>query len=101
MKHAIMIMAHKDVEQLCRLVEYCSRDCDAFIHFDRKHNLTEQDMDCLKQYPWVRQVVQTHDVYWGGTSVLDCEMSLIRMAYENSDAGYFHLRKGKQIAKAT
>lgn len=54
MKHAIMIMAHKDVEQLCRLVEYFSRDCDAFIHFDRKHNLTEQDMDCLKQYPWVR-----------------------------------------------
>lgn len=95
MKHAIMIMAHKDVEQLCRLVEYFSRDCNVFIHFDKKYDLTEHDVDSLKQYPWVRQVVQTHDVYWGGTSVLDCEMSLIRMAYEKSDAGYFHLISGQ------
>ena len=35
-------MAHKAPEQVCRLVRYFSRDCDVFIHFDRKYDLTKQ-----------------------------------------------------------
>lgn len=36
MKHAILILAHKNVPQLCRLVKYFDRDCEVFIHIDKK-----------------------------------------------------------------
>lgn len=95
MHHSIMIMAHKDIEQICRLVSYFSQDCDVFIHFDKKNELTTQDIERMMQYPQVRQMVQTHEVHWGGTSVLDCEMSLIRLAYNESNADYYHLLSGQ------
>ena len=95
MKHAIMIMAHKNVCQICRLISYFSEDCDVYIHFDKKNVLSEKDIERMMQYPQLKHVVQTHEVHWGGTSVLDCEMSLIRMAYKESDADYFHLISGQ------
>lgn len=30
MKHSVLILAHKNVEQLCRLVEYFEHDCDVY-----------------------------------------------------------------------
>lgn len=95
MQHSIMIMAHKNIEQICRLVSYFSKDCDVFIHFDKKNELTKHEIERIKHYPQVKQVVQAHEVHWGGTSVLDCEMSLIRLAYNESDAECFHLISGQ------
>ncbi len=36
MKHAILIMAHKNIGQLCHLVKYFEQDCDVFLHIDQK-----------------------------------------------------------------
>ena len=95
MRHAIMIMAHKDIGQLCHLVKYFSQDCDVFIHLDKKYELTERDIEQIRRHPQVRHLEQTYEVHWGGTSVLDCEMALIRKAYNGSNADYFHLISGQ------
>ena len=32
MKHAILILAHKNIGQLCRLAGYFEKDCDVSFH---------------------------------------------------------------------
>ena len=53
MGHAIIILVHKNVEQLCHLVEYFSRNCYVFIHLDCKWKLTQEDIKHLTAYPQV------------------------------------------------
>ena len=43
----------------------------------------------------MKAVSREYDVNWGGTSVLESEMHLLRMAVQRSDADYFHLISGQ------
>ena len=95
MKHAIMIMAHKNAAQLKRLAAFFVKNCDVFIHIDQKSLITRDEVSDIQSLPQVKRVLQTHSVHWGGTSVLDCEMNLLKVAYEESDADYFHLISGQ------
>ena len=82
MKHAILIMAHKNVEQLCRFIGYFQEDCDVFVHFDKKAVFSEGDLEPLWQYSYVRLVSSEYEVNWGGSSVLESELALIGEAFE-------------------
>lgn len=95
MKHAILIMAHKNVEHLCRLIEYFEHNCDVFLHIDQKQDFAPGDLQQLNKYKQVKLVSRTYNVNWGGTSILDCEMFLLRKALAQSDADYFHLISGQ------
>lgn len=44
MKHAILILAHKDIEFVCRLVRYFHTNCEVFVHWDRKQSLTPEQL---------------------------------------------------------
>ena len=95
MRHAILIMAHKNIPHLCKIVEYFSHHCDVFIHIDQKTQLSFAEKELLNNYEQVKLVSQKFKVFWGGTSVLDCEMYLLHEAFEHSDAQYFHLISGQ------
>lgn len=95
MNHAILIMAHKDIEQVCRLVEYFCINCYVFIHWDKKQFLSDVDVERLYSYKQVKLVSQKYEVNWGGTSILACELYLLQYAKCYSDAEYFHLISGQ------
>ena len=95
MKHAILILAHKNVEQLCRLVKYFDCHCEVYIHIDKKQPIGIYEENILRAYPQVKLVSRDYDVNWGGTSVLESEMYLLRMAVDLGDADYFHLISGQ------
>ena len=84
MRHAILILAHKNVDQLCRLVRYFDHDCDVYIHIDKKQPIATEEEERLRAYGQVRLVSRQYDVNWGGTSVLESEMYLMRMAVSQS-----------------
>ena len=88
-------MAHRNIGHLVKLVEFYSVDCDVFIHIDKKQHINEEDIQRLRTYSQVKYVSQRYEVHWGGTSVLDCELYLLRVALENSNANYFHLISGQ------
>lgn len=49
MKHAILIMAHKNVQQISRLVKsVATPDMDVFIHLDLKMPVTDTDLKLIK-----------------------------------------------------
>ena len=50
MKHAVMIMAHKNFEFLRHLIEYFSRDCYVFVHIDKKSSITREEQACLRAH---------------------------------------------------
>ena len=95
MKHAIIILAHKNVEQLCHLVEYFSRDCYVFIHLDTKFRLSHDERERLRAFPQVVKVCQRFNVHWGGYSILRCEMYMLREVLRRCDAEYVHLISGQ------
>ena len=91
MQHAIMIMAHKDIEQLCHLVEYFTHDCYVFIHLDKKFKVSKEERERLKAFPQVVRVYQKFDVNWGGFSMLRCQIFMMREVLKRCDAEYVHL----------
>lgn len=95
MNHAIMIMAHKNLGQLCRLIEYFRTNCDIFIHLDRKSAWSAEVIDRLYDYRQVKLVSTDYEVNWGGTSVLESELALLQSAYAYGKYGYFHLVSGQ------
>lgn len=95
MKHAILILAHKEFQLLKHLVRYFSRDCYVFIHIDKKSRITRTEAESLKVYPQVCGIYREYDVHWGGFSMLEAELSLLNHALSECDADYFHLISGQ------
>ncbi|MBO5632292.1 MAG: hypothetical protein J5965_24810 [Aeriscardovia sp.] len=95
MKHAIMIMAHKNFEFLHHLIEYFTRDCYVFVHIDKKSGITREQEACLRAMPQVSGVYRKYSVHWGGFSILKCELFLLKQALHSTDADYFHLISGQ------
>ena len=95
MKHAILILAHKDVPQLIHLIEYFERDCLVFVHIDKKCSVSPEDMTKLSSMPQVAYISRKYAVRWGGFSILKAQMHLLRYAYENSHAECFHVLSGQ------
>ncbi len=95
MKHAILIMAHKNYSFLHHLIEYFERDCYVFVHIDKKSDITKEEIACLREMPQVTEVYQKYSVHWGGFSILKCELFLLKTAMKNCDSDYFHLISGQ------
>lgn len=95
MLHAILIIAHNNFEHLIKLVSYFKHDCFVYIHYDNKQILSPTQKQRLKDFKYVKLVSQKFNVNWGGTSMLNCELYLLRYAITNSNADYFHLISGQ------
>ena len=95
MQHAIIIMAHKNMEQLFHLVEYFTHDCYVFIHLDKKFKVSREEIARIESLPQVIKVYQKYNVYWGGFSILKCELFLLREVLKRCNADYVHLISGQ------
>lgn len=95
LQHAIIIIAHRDFEQLIHLIEYFKHDCSVFIHIDKKAQITGQQLNRINNLTQVKAVRRKYSVHWGGFSVLKTELYMLRFAIENSDANYYHLISGQ------
>lgn len=94
-KQAILIMAHKNMGQLERLVKYFDGRCDIFIHVDRKCSLTDEDCKRLSALPGVVKVLRKISLHWASFSILKTQLLLLETALQHSDFGYVHLLSGQ------
>ncbi|MCQ2111969.1 MAG: methyltransferase domain-containing protein [Bacteroidaceae bacterium] len=95
MKHAIIILAHKDLENLPHLIEYFQHDCYIYIHIDKGAKISKELLDTIKSEPNVVFVSRKYRVHWGGMSMLKCEMYLLKEVYKRDDVDYIHLHSGQ------
>lgn len=77
MRHAILILAHKDLTDLRRLAMYFAKDCDVYIHIDKKLKGVQNEVQALERLPMVKYVSRRHNVNWGGFNMLLAELELL------------------------
>ncbi len=91
----ILIQAHKNKPQLCRLIAYFEGKCDIFIHIDKKSAFTQEDIEDISRMPGVKRVYRKYGVHWAGYTILQCEIFLLKEALKYSEGTYFHLISGQ------
>lgn len=93
-KHAYLIMAHGQFDVLKRLVAALDYKWnDIYIHIDKKAGKID--------YKGIRACVQESQIYfvdrisvnWGGTSLIKCELNLLKCAARNGYQ-YYHVLSG-------
>lgn len=102
MKHAILILAHKDIGYLCRLVEsFPIGIFRLYIHVDRRCGLTDIQVGCIRQAADVRYLGQEYSANWGSYALVRATILLCRKALADEDNEYFHLISGSDIRTCT
>ncbi len=77
---AILIMAHRDMEQIIELTEILRKKFEVYIYFDMKMNVSSEEKANLQQKG--AHVYQMVNVNWGGWGI--AEATRILMLKSNS-----------------
>lgn len=91
-KHAYLIMAHNNFDQLKMLIDVLDDErTDLFIHIDKKSDF--KDYDSLKEHAKKSyiDVFSEISVYWADYSQTECEMCLLVRAVSKGYHCYYHL----------
>ena len=91
-KHAYLIMAHNNFEQLKLLIDVLDHErVDIFIHIDKKSDF--RDYDSLKAHAKRSyiDIFSEVSVYWADYSQTECEVALLERAVSHSKHAYYHL----------
>lgn len=90
---AILILAHKNVQQVVELSRKLNSNFNVYIHFDKKMTL---DDNCLKilENENIKYISQ-EDVKWGSWSIVRATIALMNLALSDKDNRYFHLISGQ------
>ncbi len=94
-KHAILITAYKNLEQLLFLVGQFDNNFNIYIHIDKKSVLTPQIKKKLNSITNVKYFAQDLKVNWGGVNHLKCYLKLSAIALKNTENVYFNLITGE------
>lgn len=98
MKHAFLIIAHKQdytLETLLELLDH--NDNDIFIHMDAKNDLFDADyLKSILKHSKLFIVPRTK-VTWGGFSQIRAEIILMKTASEMNHYDYYHLLSGEDL----
>lgn len=91
---AILILAHKDIEQLLQLTNKLNGEFEIYIHIDKKARLTNVQRDKLNILPHVHYI-STQNVHWGAWSIVQATIDLMNLALKEPKNNYFHLISGQ------
>ena len=73
MKIAILILAHKNAEQLTRLARHLEKDFDVFIHIDKKSPIIIRGSEKIK-------IFKKYNIYWGSYNQILATLFLFKTA---------------------
>ena len=97
-KHAILIMAHNQFEILEKLVQQLDHERnDIFIHIDSKAKNVDEAYITGKVKASKVYFIPRIDVKWGGYSVAQCTINLLKEATKRGHYSYYHLLSGVDL----
>jgi len=99
-RHAYVIMAHSDFDQLILLCK-CLDDNrnDIYIHLDEKFIVSDDKISELKEIIKHSQLyfADRRNLSWGAFSLVECEVKLLDCVLRNGDYLYIHLLSGADL----
>lgn len=90
---AVLILAHKNVEQVFKLSKLLSSKFNVYVHFDTKTNLTDEDKTLFVKNNI--KVYSKYNVKWGSFNIVKATVLLMQAALEEKNNTYFHLISGQ------
>lgn len=90
---AILILAHKNVNQVLRLAKVLNRRFEIYIHFDTKCFISDKDKTFMDDNG-IRYISEV-DVNWGSWSIGEAAYRLMKIALNNPDISYVHVISGQ------
>lgn len=99
-KHAYLIMADQDFEQLEVLLPLLDDvKNDFFIHVDKKISLTADNQRKIQECVKKSRVnfVKRLNVNWGAPNQVWCELNLLKTAHQNHQYSYYHFLSAKDL----
>lgn len=66
MKHAILLLWHKDLQQLKELIRFFDEDFAFYIHIDKKSVISAGDIEDLKRNRENLHFYCKYKINWGG-----------------------------------
>lgn len=96
-KHAYLIIAHTNFDQLQKLVKMLDNDKnDIFIHVDKKAKTFDKSLIYTKYSKLF--CIKRATINWGGDSLINCELSLLKAAISSeSEYDRYHLISGMDL----
>lgn len=96
-KHAYLILAHKNPEQVKTLLHLLddSRN-DIYIHLDKKAGFEYDVLENACEKSELHFIEPRIQVHWGGVSIINVEMSLLEEAVK-TEHSYYHLLSGMDM----
>ena len=90
---AILILAHKNIDQVIKLATILNNNFEVYIHFDKKMNIPENYKQILdkKNIHYISKI----DVHWGSWSIGAATVLLMKEALKNSRIKYMHVISGQ------
>lgn len=97
MRHAFLIIAHNNWEQLKKLIECLDSDNhDIYVHIDKKSREYDESFFENTTKKSNLKIYRKYEVYWGGFSQVQVEIFLFQMSHhEHYD--YYHLISGADL----
>lgn len=87
-------MAHGNIHELLRLITALDYpENDIFIHLDERWSVKQDVFDGVVAQAGLIFTPRIK-VVWGGSSMVKCELLLMKVAYEHAEYDYFHLLSG-------
>lgn len=90
---AVLILAHKNFDQLQKLIDRLNDTFELYIHFDKKMPLSDQQKTLLEANGV--HYCSVYEVKWGSYRIVQATLALIKMALANPNLKYFHLVSGQ------
>lgn len=97
MRHAILIIAHRNFDHLLYLVDYFDGDFDIYIHLDKKSKITPDELYRLRRANGVCGVYRKYSVRWGGYRFLKTILFLVAQVAARGGVDYAHLISGSDM----
>lgn len=99
-KHAYLIIAHNNLEQLQYLISKLDDDRnDIYIMLDSKFKIKQEDKETLETFTKSSKMILTDriSVHWGGYSQVKAECILFETAHSCYNYDYYHLLSGSDL----
>lgn len=99
MKHAYLILAHSSFGQLKRLLSLLDHPLnDIYVHIDKSSTgFCPEDFKDVCKHSALQFIPETVEVNWGGFSIVQAELILLRTALETGGYDFLHLLSGNDL----
>jgi len=93
MRIAVLILAHKNLNQLNKLISHLAEDFDVFVHLDKKSSMKIKELYALKNV----FIIKKYRTYWGSFNLIKATLELIKIAFTKKKYDRYIFISGQDV----